>query len=133
VDELHMMLGNLPRELDWSARLSVEDSVVTVSFDSGRVQRIHLATRDDHYTFTSRILGSQRLDKYSWTELARIVWLRNRRTPLITFMLDERGRLVGRVEHPAATLDPEELRTILLHLARECDRLEYLLTGRDEQ
>ncbi|MCX4239400.1 HAD family hydrolase [Paraliomyxa miuraensis] len=113
--------------------MSVEDGVITVGFDSGRAQRIHLATRDDNYAFTSRILGAQRLDQYSWTQLARIVWLRNRRTPLVTFMLDERGRLVGRVEHPAATLDPDELRTILLHLARECDRLEYLLTGRDEQ
>jgi hypothetical protein len=36
-------------------------------------------------------------------------------------------------DHPTATLYPTELQAILLHLARECDRLEYLLTGRNEQ
>lgn len=133
MDELHSMVDRLPRQLDWGAHLGFEDGVVTVSFDSGRVQRVHLLTREDHYVFTSRILGARRVEKYSWAELARIVWPRNRRTPLVTFMLDEHERLVGRIEHPAATLDPDELRAVLLHLARECDRLEYLLTGRDEQ
>ncbi len=126
------MLRQLPEELDPGTRLSIEDGVVVLTFPSERAQKIRLVTRDDHYVFTSRILGRRRVKMISWSALARIVWPRNRRTPLVTFMLDKSGRLVGRIEHPRATLDPAELRAILLHLARECDRLEYLVTGRDE-
>ena len=132
MDDLRNLLEVLPKELDFGTRLSIEGDVVTIAFRSERAQKIRMLARYDHYVFISRILGSRRVDKMSWSELARRVWPRNRRTPLVTFMLDKQGRLVGRIEHPQATLGEAELRAILLHLARECDRLEFLLTGRDE-
>ena len=132
MDDLKHMLAALPEELDLGTRLDFDDEVAVMTFPSGRTQKIRMEERDDHHVFTSRVLGQRRVQKYSWTELARLVWTRNRKTPLVTFMLDRSRRLIGRIEHPKATLDPPELRAILLHLARECDRLEYLLTGRDE-
>jgi hypothetical protein len=35
------------------------------------------------------------------------------------------------VEQVAETLDPEELSTYAKWLASECDRLEYILSGKD--
>jgi hypothetical protein len=133
VDELHRMLAELPTELAPGTTLALEPDHVLVIFPSGRTQKILLDAHDDSYVFTSRIIGRRRVTHMSWTELARLVWPRNRRTPLVAFMLDPRDRLIGRIDHPAATLDPPELQAILLHLARECDRLEYLRTGRDDQ
>jgi hypothetical protein len=132
VNSLYAMIASLPREIDFGTTLALMDDVAVVTFGSQRTQKIRLRARDDHYIFSSRVLGRRRAEHYSWDTLARLVWPRNRRTPLVTFMLDERSRLIGRIEHPRVTLNPPELRAILLHLARECDRLEYLLTGRDE-
>ena len=53
----------------------------------------------------------------------------NQHSDIVAFTLDRQGRLVGRIENPAATLDQEELRASLLLLARECDRLEYFADG----
>lgn len=119
--------------LDEGTSLTVDARALVVTFPSQRKQRIYVRRRGDHYVFTSRVLGAARVAQMGWSELAELVWPRNSRIPLVTFMLDEADRLVGRVEHPCATLDPTELRAIVLRLARECDRLEYLRTGRDEQ
>ena len=133
MDDLRRMLAELPSELAPGTTLQPEPDHVLVTFPSRRTQKILLAAGNQSYVFTSRIIGRRRVANMSWTELARLVWPRNRRTPLVAFMLDPQDRLIGRIDHPTATLDPPELQAILLHLARECDRLEYLLTGRDEQ
>jgi hypothetical protein len=44
---------------------------------------------------------------------------------------DRHNRLIGRIEHPASTLDAEELFFYESRLAIECDRLVYLLTGKN--
>jgi len=51
---------------------------------------------------------------------------------VVEFTLDETGRLVGRIEQVAERLNHDELEFFLTSLAQECDRLEYLLTGRDQ-
>ena len=50
---------------------------------------------------------------------------------MVNFTFDWHSRLIGRIEHPANTLDGEELLFYLSRLAIECDRLEYLLTGKN--
>ena len=55
---------------------------------------------------------------------------RNRQTDVVNFTFDRHNRLIGRIEHPANTLDAEELFFYFSRLAIECDRLEYLLTGK---
>jgi hypothetical protein len=131
--ELLERFGDALGALDEGTTLEIDANALVVVFPSQRKQRIHVRIRDHHYVFTSRVLGSARVSELSWSELAEMVWPRNRSTPLVAFMLDEVGRLVGRIEHPSETLAPPDLRVIVLLLARECDRLEYLLTGRDEQ
>jgi hypothetical protein len=119
--------------LDEGTTLEIDANTLVIVFPSQRRQRIHVRIRDHHYVLTSRVLGAARVSELSWSELAERVWSRNRSTPLVAFMIDEAGRLVGRIEHPSEPLAPQELRAIVLLLAQECDRLEYLLTGRDEQ
>lgn len=62
---------------------------------------------------------------------ARLAWTRNASAELVTFLVDRSSRLVGRVRHPAATLDHAELVAYIRSMVRECDRLEYLLSGKD--
>ena len=54
-------------------------------------------------------------------------------TDVVEFALDESGRLIGRIEQVAEALNRNELEFYLTALAQECDRLEYLLTGRDQR
>ena len=44
-----------------------------------------------------------------------------------------RHRLIGVIEQPAQTLDREELVLHINTLARECDRFEYKLLGKDRE
>ena len=55
----------------------------------------------------------------------------NRSTDVVTFRFDRRGGLEGYIEQRAETVSPEELHFYLVCLAREADRLEFLLTGQD--
>ncbi len=66
-----------------------------------------------------------------WNELARLAWQRNAESDLVTFGFDNRNRLVGQIRHPAELLDLKELDLFIWALARECDRFEYQLSGKD--
>lgn len=59
-------------------------------------------------------------------------WKRNRFSDLVGFKIDGRGRLVGEAWVPLAGLDAEEWALYVRTVARACDRVEYLLSGRDE-
>ena len=98
-----------------------------------RHQNIAIEKRDHLYVFTSVVLGTRSVTKdvRRWRRLVRLVWERNARRQLITFRFDRRHRLVGQIQHQADFLDPEELELYVNTLARECDWLEHLLTGKD--
>jgi hypothetical protein len=59
------------------------------------------------------------------------VWERNRRTNLVGFKIDARGRLIGETRVSKAGLTRAEFNVYLHATAAECDRFEYLLTGLD--
>ncbi len=80
----------------------------------------------------SRVITRGRVKGFSSWEIAEKIWDRNRYSDVVEFCIDAGGELVGRVEQVADTLDPEELYFFLRRLAQECDRFEYLLTGKDE-
>jgi predicted RNA-binding protein (virulence factor B family) len=133
MDDVRELVSELGGTLDHGTTVAWEGDALVVTFASGRRQVVAVGRRADHVVFTSRVVGAGRVKSMSWGALAELVWPRNRQTALVAFALDRERRLVGRVEHPVKTLDAAELRVIVLHLARECDRFEYLLTGRDEQ
>jgi hypothetical protein len=59
-------------------------------------------------------------------------WQRNRASDLAGFKTDGRGRAIGEAWVPRAGLDADEWAAYVQAVATACDRLEYLLTGRDE-
>ena len=123
------------QDLDWKLApdhsAAIDGSTITVRLPGNRSQRVRVEVSSERYLFTSTVLGSTRASRFSTLNLAHLVFNANQHTDVVAFSIDGRGRFVGSVEQPVATLDREELRTYLLLLARECDRLEFLLTGRD--
>ena len=58
-------------------------------------------------------------------------WHRNRLSELVGFRLD-RERIIGESWVPPDLMTPDEWAFQVLAVAEACDRLQYLLTGRDE-
>jgi hypothetical protein len=102
-----------------------------VEFPGGRKQVVSAQMAGERLVLLSRVLGNARVDGMGVATLLPQVWQRNRQTRCVAFGIDESGRLVGRIEQMAATLQPEELVFYLALLARECDQFEFALTGRD--
>lgn len=102
---------------------------------SGRRQRVHLERRDDRYRFWSVVARAALVTQNTeaWRDLAYRAWRKNALKEVIGFAFDRDDRLIGVVEHPAATLDHEELVLQLEIVARECDRFEHKLTGADRE
>ena len=103
-----------------------------VSLPNGRRQTIAICRDGQWYRMSSTVLGPDKAAGFIddgqglWW-----IWQRNAHTDLVNFTLDKQGRLVGRVDQFAATMQEDELLFAISRLAIECDRLEYVLAGRD--
>ncbi len=129
VENLLADIRNLPGT---QLRVSYKDGTALIALPDERTQAVCIAREDDRYVFSSRIMGATRASQYNQTELAQIIWFRNRETDVVELALDNAGRLIGRIEVVAEALDRNELEYYLTALAQECDRLEYILTGHDQ-
>jgi hypothetical protein len=58
-------------------------------------------------------------------------WRMNRYRELVGFKVVEKGKVIGESWVPRIGLTSEEWKTYVTTLARACDRLEYLWTGKD--
>jgi hypothetical protein len=56
----------------------------------------------------------------------------NRQSDLVDFCIDGRSRLIGSCAIPRVGIDGGEWKIYINALAQACDRLEWLLTGKDE-
>ena len=97
---------------------------------NGRSQIVRVARRRDRYVFSSVVakVGAVNEDRRS---LAFRLWRRNALKAVVTFTIDRRDRVIGLIDQPIESVHPKELKFYLETLARECDRLEYILTGAD--
>ena len=129
IEELMKKLDVLP---DTRIKICYKNGEAEMKFQDGRHQIVRINRQEDRYVFISLVLGRSRVKKYPARKIAETMWDRNRHSDVIGFSLDKKSNLVGRVEHMAAKLDPDELYYYLRILAEECDRLEYLLTGKDK-
>ncbi|CAN5895488.1 hypothetical protein BH11VER1_BH11VER1_02060 [soil metagenome] len=59
--------------------------------------------------------------------------LKNRHYRLCGLRVDEKASLVAESHVPKAGLTATEFQLLARNLAAECDRLEYLITGRDRE
>lgn len=119
-------------EVAWERR----DASVQVQLRQGdRRHHVRFRREGSMYVFYAIVVGADFVtrDVKKWNELAHRVWRRNAIRQIVSFSFDAQDRLIGVVKQPAATLDAAELRFHIETLARECDRLEYVLTGEDVQ
>jgi len=109
--------------------LSVTGDVIAVSFHDGRSHQVRVAEESDGWRLTAVVARAGDLGNVAAPALK--AWERNQSMRLAGFRIDERGRLVGEELVPGAGMTAEEFQTYVRALAAECDRFEYLLTGRD--
>ena len=112
-----------------SADLDVADSVIDVRFADGRRQRVAVEEHGREYLLRSFVVRQAVVA--SMPDLPVRIWERNRSTALAGFRINGRGQLVGEAWVPRAGLRAKEFRLYVRTVAAECDRLEYVLTGRD--
>lgn len=121
---------------DWSrlcrARdLCVDGDSVEVHFRAGRSHRVQVNDEGE----ALRLVGvvARATVVASLDDPFTDVWMRNCATALVGFRIDKRNWLIGEAFVPTAGLTAVEMQLCLRKVAAECDRLEFLLKGRDAE
>ena len=119
----------LSRDAGWSVSTNGE---ITVVLGAGRQHRVFV----DPSTGTDLIrlwaVAGQRSDLNTLADPPHVTaWKRNRQSDLVGFKIDPRGKLIGEAWVPTAGLNAEEWAFWVRTVAQVCDRIEYLLTGTD--
>jgi len=104
---------------------------IEIRFDSGRGQKVMVTDGGESLLLSSVVM--RRAEAQVMDGLSEMAWLRNRSVRLVGFRIDERSRLIGEVWVPKAGLTAGEFQACLHAVAKECDRFEYQLTGRDSE
>lgn len=112
-----------------TADIHIQDGDIEFRLPNGRTHRVLVAEDRESYRLTGVILQPSKVSRLS--EPALLAWQRNRFTQLVGFRVDGRGRLVGEATVPKVGLQADEFQLYVRAVARECDRIEYLLTGQD--
>lgn len=109
--------------------LRVAEPCVEVLFADDRHHQVTVEDLGDEYRLSAFVVRQAVVNRMS--DLPMKVWSRNLSTPLVSFRVDHRRRLAGEAWVPKAGLSAEEFQMYIRNLAVECDRFEYVLTGRD--
>jgi len=123
-------------EPDWVSFCAADDLDVRppridVVFPGGRRHRVTVRVCREGYRLAAVVVRQDVVAERP--DLPILIWKRNRATALVGFRLDPGGRLIGESCVPRVGLSADEFRLHVRRLAGECDRLEYLLTGRDAE
>ena len=117
------------RKLARGARLRVEGDELLVELPLLRSHSVKIYEEGDHLRLRGIVATPSRIQDIDAE--TRRAWEANRRVSLVGFRIDHRDRLVGECIVPLAGLDADELALCVRAVAEECDRYEYLLTGKD--
>lgn len=131
MNKLKSVLHEIARDLNAEVKWKADGAELIIEFSSGRKQRVMFERRDHRYALVSIVIGRAQVEEIGRAQLLPKLWQRNRETNVVAFDIDRLGRLTGAIEQVAETLDSEELATYVRWLASECDRLEYILSGKD--
>lgn len=116
------------KDLMREAGLEVDGDSIRVSCG---VDRCHKVLVDDTHAATFRLWSVVATRGDAPADAALQAWRMNRFRELVGFKVAEYGRVIGECFVPRIALTPDEWRLYALTLARACDRLEHLWTGRD--
>ncbi len=111
--------------------LRVSGDSLTVEFASGRTHMVRVEEHADHYVLVGVAARASATSVEDAPE--QRAWTSNRTLDLLGFRVDERGRFVGEAWIPKPGLTSDEFILVARHLAAECDRMEYVLTGEDRE
>lgn len=121
------------RSLSGDSGFQVAGQELTVTFSDGRQHRVTVEDRPERRELRLTAIAARPSMLPGDAEGPHLfAWRRNRFSDLVGFKIDGRGRLVGETWVPLAGLDRDEWALYVGTLARACDRVEYLLSGRDE-
>jgi len=109
--------------------LTINEPHIDVTFGDERCHRV--SVRDDGDTYLVGGFVVRRATVASIPNLPIQAWIRNRATQLVGFRIDSQLRLVAEAWVPKAGLTSAEFQLYVRTVAAECDRFEYLLTGKD--
>ena len=120
--------------IDWKkfcyARdISIDGDKIKVTFNDGRKHILRAEERDGEFRVWA-IIARQAIVA-GQKDLQLRIWQRNHASKLVSYRIDGKGRFIGEAWVPKAGLTPYEFRLYVRTVAAECDRLEYLLTGKD--
>lgn len=127
------MLGGRRVKLDDTLIATWEPSTITIEFADGRKQVVRYREEGEFYIFRSRVVTSRIAWQFDEGRLACDILRRNRAVDAVAFIRARNGDVEGRIVQRIATLQREELLFFLKTLAREADRFEMYLTGRDRE
>lgn len=127
-------MSNDWRAFSKKARFFVEDHTIQVELSEGRRQKVYVDDdkEDGYFRVWSVAAGASALSETQESP-DFFAWRRNHLSDLVGFKIDLKGRLIGEAWVPIAGLDAQEWAIYVKALAQSCDRIEYLLTGKDQQ
>ena len=99
-----------------------------------RRHSVHAEISTGYLVLTAAIASAARVREIANQHpdsLVRMTLLRNAHVDLVEMHFSNSGRLIGRICHPLAHLQPVEFLCCLHTLAMECDLMEYLLETKD--
>ncbi len=108
------------------------DEVQIVLSRTLRSQTVQIARHKERYVLSSVIAHMSAVNE-NRRSLAFRLWRRNSLKAVVTFVIDQQERVIGLIDLPTESARRDELKFYLESLARECDRLEYILTGTDNR
>lgn len=111
--------------------LSVEDDVVTVTFENQRSHRVRI--QETEATIELHALVARASNVLQPESLPLRIWRHNRAAQLVGFRLDARNSVRAEGWVAKAGLEAQEFQHVLRRVASESDRFEFILTGKDTE
>ena len=111
--------------------LAIDHRGLLVRFADGRSHRLRVIEQDSTWLLRGLVVRHARIGFDQFPALASAV--KNRNYQLCGLRVDEMDRLIAECHIPKPGLRAAKFQLHARHLAGECDRLEYLITGRDRE
>lgn len=111
------------------ASFKIVDDKVQVMLENDRQHHVKVEVSEDQIYLYSVVARPAAVTQFENAALR--AWQRNRALTLVSFRVDERGRMVGESWIPTAGLQRDEFQLHIRTMAIECDRFEFQITGRD--